>query len=1272
MKFFSDGPSIPDVLLERCDAGRVVFLCGAGVSFNSGMPTFLGLTEHVIEFFDPPSDSQIMAAFLPWLEKDSAANVPLDQIFNLLHQEYGREEVNALVTERLLTPPKSKTIGHEHSLIRRISSNQNGVPQIVTTNFDHLFEHGSGSADIPIHIPPAFPDLVFGSPVDGITYLHGRLVSPDSSDHPYVLSSADFGRAYLSEAWATKFISGLLERYTVVLVGYQAEDPPVKYLLQGLNHDGQFDRTRLYAFDRGLSEDIEAKWRDRGVSAIAYRDHEHLWKTMEAWADRADDPRAWRSKIVHSAGGDPKSMSAHERGQVAHVLRSVQGARLFADADPLPHPEWVCVLDAFSRNAKKSKDYGDNVEVFEPSLVYGLDDDVGPVSDEDFRRGIRNDNLIEWRHGDDNPPEFHRLGGRQVEGREALPVRLWHLIRWIGKSISSPTVAWWAVRQFGLHPRLIDHIDWHLGQNAKLDDKCRDVWNLILEFHRDPRNRQWDGNWFDLKRRLAAEGWTPSVLREFRRLTQPKLVIKRPFGLHENKPPVSDWPELRYEEIGQFSVEFLDRHNEQLGVQDGDLPAVFRILEDQLISASGMLSDIGVSYFETPTCYPGRESDGGEQHHNSAGEPFIQFTQLFDNLTKVNSSLAKAHATNWDHNDEYFFRKLKLYALAKPDLFSPDEAASILASLSQEVFWDINVVRELLFAIVDRWAEFSDPSKEALGNRILAGPDQADHWPIEDYPGHRDRFVARYGRYLQLNGCALPEEVAAELDKVIARVPDWTDQRATSTVTDRGVHGGTVQVDDTPDEIAEVPDSEVIERARNASRREFASLIERRPFQGLVTASPRKALAAVSIATRKGEFPEFAWEALIESFPDDVPPRLYRLFLERLARLPEDAIRKLNHALGRWLERNLRACLEFDEGLGWKVFDHILDGLLSGGPETVESGIGQMFQGGEVIQRSRRTYEHAINGPIGMCAEALLKAVPGDKQKAHSLIPANIKSRIERLFAAKGEGADHAVSTFFSRLNWAMHVDPDWTTERLLPMLAFEHPAAEPAWNGFLYSRNNPSKDVAKAIKPLLLEVFPWIEQFEWGRTSVERVASWIAWLYIFRAGEEDGLNSREMRGALRAMSDGARNQLIFWLGKVGASPDNDDGWKRLVIPFINEVWPRERVYRTNASVTRWIGLLDDTMDDFPSVLEAVKKFLVPIESDGIPLYRFTRDVDGEEPITTKFPKETLDLLDAITPTKLSRPPYELPKILALIEESAPELTNKSKYLRLIDLVERT
>ena len=183
---------------------------------------------------------------------------------------------------------------------------------------------------------------------------------------------------------------------------------------------------------------------------------------------------------------------------------------------------------------------------------------------------------------------------------------------------------------------------------------------------------------------------------------------------------------------------------------------------------------------------------------------------------------------------------------------------------------------------------------------------------------------------------------------------------------------------------------------------------------------------------------------MIDELPADIPPRLRRVFLNRVARLPYAVIAKLCHTLGRWLEKNLVATLEFDDGLGWAVCDHIVGGILSGGADAAKSGIGEVRQGGQVIQRSRRTLDHAINGPVGMCTEALFHAVSREEKEAGSLIPDHIKLRIERLFSAPGEGSDHAVSIVSRRLNWLMFVDPVWTEGRLIPMLEFDHPASEP------------------------------------------------------------------------------------------------------------------------------------------------------------------------------------------------------------------------------------
>jgi SIR2-like domain len=199
-------------------------------------------------------------------DENPSPQISLDGIFHLLQREYGRKEVNELVAGELESPTGGDAVGLNHKTISRISCDPAGQPQIVTTNFDTLFEGGE-DANTTFHVPPSLPDIDRYVPITGITYLHGRREDGPASENPYILSSSDFGRAYLSEGWATTFVRSLLRSYTVVLVGYQAEDPPVKYLLQGLNQDEASDRSNLFAFDRGSRVQVESKWRDRGVTA---------------------------------------------------------------------------------------------------------------------------------------------------------------------------------------------------------------------------------------------------------------------------------------------------------------------------------------------------------------------------------------------------------------------------------------------------------------------------------------------------------------------------------------------------------------------------------------------------------------------------------------------------------------------------------------------------------------------------------------------------------------------------------------------------------------------------------------------------------------------------------------------------------------------------------------------------------------------------------------------------------------------------------------------
>ena len=46
-RFIADGPDIPERLLWAHEEGRVVFFCGAGISYPAGLPSFKGLVDQI-------------------------------------------------------------------------------------------------------------------------------------------------------------------------------------------------------------------------------------------------------------------------------------------------------------------------------------------------------------------------------------------------------------------------------------------------------------------------------------------------------------------------------------------------------------------------------------------------------------------------------------------------------------------------------------------------------------------------------------------------------------------------------------------------------------------------------------------------------------------------------------------------------------------------------------------------------------------------------------------------------------------------------------------------------------------------------------------------------------------------------------------------------------------------------------------------------------------------------------------------------------------------
>jgi hypothetical protein len=955
---------------------------------------------------------------------------------------------------------------------------------------------------------------------------------------------------------------------------------------------------------------------------------------------------------------------------VAHLVRTQLGAKLFANAEPPVTPEWLCVFDSTCRTAKPSSSYWENAETFDPLIVYGLDDDPPRQPKTGPKSPIAHDDLLIWRPGDENPADQHRLGGTVVTGYEQLPPRLDALGRWIGKNADSPIVAWWASRWSGLHPQLLRNLTHEIRKSDNLTDEARRLWNVILEVLQEKRTEPHDTGLYSLRRRVKREGWTLNVVREFEQVTRPKFKLEVQKGLGRAKPPFGDWTETKSHDIARVDVVFPSHYDDPLIVPDSFVPEVWLSVQQNAIQACRMLLERNTRWFKTPTCYPSRDVDGdGDRYPNESAKFFTRLLEFLGRLASVNPGLVKAHSETWPAPDRFFFDRLRLFVWNNPQVFTASEVAKRIVEMHPDSFWNFDLRREMLFLLHDRWNGFSPDERNKIVERLLDGPEKADSKSDEDHKSNRPEIAARYLGWLDSQGCQLLPHHEEKFEALKLSLPNWMDGWATSVVTLRTSRAGWVGTDEDPTALAGLPIGEVVSAAITHSTREWESFTERRPFLGLVKAHPRRALAALAYAAKRGQFPTNLWSALISDWPDGARLRLTRLYCHRISKLPPNIMVEMHHTLGDWLQNKYPGLHGHEPVLANMVFDRFVGGLVSNDYDGTESSMGTATVGGVPVERSRRTLDHAISGPIGQAVEGLWSVLTKGEFEHGSGLPAWFSTRLERLLAAHGEGSDHAICILTQFTSWLHHVDPQWTTDRVIPWFNLAHPASEPAWNGILSSGEMPPPELWALIKPNFLALFPDIYLWDWGDWAAERAHEWVVLAAAFASDEIDGITFAEARDALRNMDDAGREHVIHFIGRVGK--ENDDGWNRFALPFIQNSWPQEVKFQTESATRAWVSMLDDAGSAFPAVLRVVRPFLVPIRGAHHWLFGFTREMGGDEPLSLRFPSETLNMLSCIIADEPRDAPYDLSQVLDTIVEADPSLVTDARFRRLADIVTR-
>ncbi len=330
-------PPIPERLLLAHARGDVLFLCGAGVSKQAGLPDFRQLVRGVYKSLDPPVYEILAespgdphhppALDCSRLEDRQKAEVKrfvareFDIVLGMLERRLDRETredstVRATVVHLLresgqkrsstasgpnedaptldgtptLQPPYPAPI---HSALIRLS-NRGAATTIVTTNFDLALEDAARKLRVPTqtYALGSIPRPTRRNDFAGVFHIHGALTRNPSKYSDLILTDQDFGEFYLRRRVVPDLIYDAARLFNLVLVGYRADDPPMRYLLNAVAADeARFDDLKdryVFVGTRDADTVTLEDWRARGIIPIAYDasdgHHSVLLRTLERWA----------------------------------------------------------------------------------------------------------------------------------------------------------------------------------------------------------------------------------------------------------------------------------------------------------------------------------------------------------------------------------------------------------------------------------------------------------------------------------------------------------------------------------------------------------------------------------------------------------------------------------------------------------------------------------------------------------------------------------------------------------------------------------------------------------------------------------------------------------------------------------------------------------------------------------------------------------------------------------------------------------------------------
>ena len=1277
MRFFADGPSIPDELLWERDEGKVVFFCGAGVSrAYANLPDFFGLANKVAEYLEADKDSSAYQLIHQHdgKEKNNVAggSISADYIFGLLERDFFQKDIEEAVASALnpkkQDSPKKSQYLKAHRILLDLATNRHGKIRLVTTNFDRLFEQCRKR--LKIWQPPKLPDPSRVDEMDGIVYLHG-LATKDykaAEGDGFILSTSQFGKAYLAEGWATQFIRQILDNYTIVFVGYSADDPPVQYLLEAL-FKMKATHNKIYAFQSNDGEDVINRWKDKGVMPICFAagGYNILWKTLEAWAKRARNPDKWYEQVIKKFASNPRALQPFERGQIAHIVSSSEGAKKFAEAKPVPSAEWLYVFDEFWRYAApyRSHPFSSEEDLIDPFSLYGLDSDRLPMPFDprgyNLERGIPSN---AWDAFDINQRDQASVDEMNIATLKDIALRpigrLAQLAIWLTKVLDQPPALCWAARQSSLNRFVISIIsDKLLNYSQPIHPLIRRRWKILIDVW---KNRAYftSDQLFLLKK---DRDWNATVVEQFEKLTQPYLSV-RPFRYRQTIPQKL---KINRENINQLAqVNIIYPHFDQpFNIPDKWCYASLKALRRNLEIAISFEKEIGrYGHFSLQPIIYNKEHNGIEGTHRPYGmiiyisdlsRMIIYFSELFDQLCRIDLSAAKFEFLSWPRDDDMAFAHLRIWAAGKPEIVADDEFVQFIMSLSDETFKNCQYKDDLLSILTKRWVKLDSFTRSMIEKRLL---ENTPHFTGKDHLNRKQRWAGRSLNRLQRlidEGCELTAATRKKVQKLRCIVPEWTEKQARNS--GQFVASGFPHINTDYAALLHIPLSKLLPEAERIQQSPDDFLIVNRPFEGLVKDKPVRAFSALCFEAKKRIFREGAWQTFFYSKARKADQNRFKLLIaNRLLNYPDEQIAIIIKSVGYWLYDNAakleKNCLPVFFRLARKLVE-----ILQVQPDKGKSKINQSID----------KFTEAINAPAGMITWLLLTEVfkqnLGDKAFHKDWF-----ALIESLLKLPDISRQYVLVMLFREIDWFFQTDKDWTKKYLLPIFHSSNSIArDAAWSGFLEGHVLPCLDIFKNIKDDLLTINKTRPYFYLKYISHFAEIILVLWSNTDDVTAERYIKDEEFHELLLQSGDELRTEILKQVGSWIRGPNIDnssDEWKSR-LPELFSIWPKQMKAWSAKVAASFCKLSLESGEQFPELSKLVVNRLSKINNSYSVDFYTPTIMDPNNKIIQDYPKELLELLFTVLPDNTSPQPYRIDEILKKMVDADSSLKKDERYIEL-------